>query len=305
MTLSLSTARLLDRFRAQRPLRGGSLIVTVFGDALAPRGATITLGSLIPLVAPFGLTDRLVRTSVGRLAIDGWLTAHRHGRLSEYCLSETGAHRFAEATRRIYGGPLEQARDRWTLVVLPPAESGVRTRLRDVLRLDGFGELDPGVFAHPRITPVEATDYLAGHGIDDALLFDSELIAGADPASLVARAWDLSTLADRYRRFCDAFAPIAAGLQESASVTPELAFIIRTLLVHEYRRIHLRDPLLPSALLPAHWPGTAAFTLCRTVYSAVLGAAEDHLSTNAHRLDSPLPPPSADLWERFPAPPHR
>ena len=301
MTLLLSTARLLDRFRAQRPLRGGSLIVTVFGDALAPRGAAITLGSLIPLVAPFGLTDRLVRTSVGRLAIDGWLTARRHGRLSEYCLSAAGLRRFADATRRIYSGPHEAAGDHWTLVVLPPAESGVRTRLRELLRLEGFGELDPGVFAHPRITPDEVTEYLAGHGIDDALIFGSQLMAGAAPASLVARAWDLSTLAERYRRFCDSFAPTDAALHDPAQLTPELAFVIRTLLVHEYRRIHLRDPMLPSALLPAHWSGTAAFAVCRSVYSTVLGAAEEHLSDHAHRLDGPLPPPSADLWHRFPA----
>src|SRR2546430_16693793 len=29
-----------------------------------------------------------------------------------------------------------------------------------------------------------------------------------------------------------------------------ISFIIRTLLIHEYRKIHLRDPLLPPALLP-------------------------------------------------------
>ena len=35
----------------------------------------MTLGSLIRLAAPFGLTERLVRTSVARLARDGWLAA--------------------------------------------------------------------------------------------------------------------------------------------------------------------------------------------------------------------------------------
>src|SRR5256884_4766152 len=52
---------LLRNFRAQRPLRGGSLLITVFGDSIAPRGGAVTLGSLIRLAAPFGLTERLVR----------------------------------------------------------------------------------------------------------------------------------------------------------------------------------------------------------------------------------------------------
>jgi phenylacetic acid degradation operon negative regulatory protein len=47
--------------------RAKSLLVTVWGDAIAPHGAGIWLGSLIQLVAPLGLNERLVRTSVLRL----------------------------------------------------------------------------------------------------------------------------------------------------------------------------------------------------------------------------------------------
>ena len=44
-------------------LKAKSLIVTVFGDALVPHGGTVWLGSLIALMAPFGLNERLVRTA--------------------------------------------------------------------------------------------------------------------------------------------------------------------------------------------------------------------------------------------------
>src|SRR2546429_7603577 len=71
---------LLRNFRAQRPLRGGSLLITVFGDSIAPRGGAVTVGSLIRLAAPFGLTERLVRTSVARRAPAGWLGGKRSGR---------------------------------------------------------------------------------------------------------------------------------------------------------------------------------------------------------------------------------
>src|ERR1700730_10864216 len=81
--LSDTAATLVTRFRRQRPLRGGSLLVTIFGDAIAPRGGAVTLASLIDLAAPFGLNERLVRTSMARLAADGWLQNRRRGRLSE------------------------------------------------------------------------------------------------------------------------------------------------------------------------------------------------------------------------------
>lgn len=71
------TRTLLTRFRRQRPLRGGSLLVTILGDAIAPRGGTVALASLIRLAAPFGLTERLVRTSIGRLAKEHWVEFER------------------------------------------------------------------------------------------------------------------------------------------------------------------------------------------------------------------------------------
>src|SRR5262245_35383449 len=100
--LEPSVAALMRHFRRQRPLRGGSLIISIFGDSIAPRGGSISLASLIALAKPFGLTERLVRTSVARLAKDGWLEAERRGRLSFYRLAKPGRARFEEATRRIY-----------------------------------------------------------------------------------------------------------------------------------------------------------------------------------------------------------
>jgi DNA-binding transcriptional regulator PaaX len=40
---------------------------------------------------------------------------------------------------------------------------------------------------------------------------------------------------------------------------PEQAFVVRTLLIHKCRRVLLRDPRLPAALLPLDWPGAAAY----------------------------------------------
>src|SRR6266700_1950701 len=60
------------------PPRAKSLIVTVWGDALAPHGSAVWLAGLIRLMAPFGINERLVRTSVFRLSQDGWLAGATH-----------------------------------------------------------------------------------------------------------------------------------------------------------------------------------------------------------------------------------
>src|SRR3984893_14482243 len=155
MQLDIATVahELLARFRRQRPLRGGSLIITVFGDSILPRGGAIALSSLIRLAAPFGLNERLVRTATTRLAHDGWVDARRDGRLSEYRLSKSGRERFAEATQRVYGGTSAPWSGRWTLIVLPAMRAADRQRLRKELAWHGFGEISSNVFAHPESQP--------------------------------------------------------------------------------------------------------------------------------------------------------
>src|SRR5262249_6541499 len=144
------------------PIRGGSLLITIFGDSIAPRGGAVTLGSLIGLAHPFGLAERLVRTSVARLASDGWLISRRDGRRSGYRLSPTGLDRFAEATARIYGEIPSTWGKQWTLLILPPGTSGRRQSIRDELRWLGFGEVSAGVFAHPNWSVEQARAALNG-----------------------------------------------------------------------------------------------------------------------------------------------
>src|SRR5580700_5945468 len=131
--LDAATRALVATFRRQRPVGGGSLIITIFGDAIALRGSVVSLGSLIKLCQPFGITERLVRTSVARLAEADWLGAQRYGRRSEYHLSAGGLRRFADATRRIYSAGPDHWNGLWTLVLLPTSDTEAREALRKEL----------------------------------------------------------------------------------------------------------------------------------------------------------------------------
>jgi phenylacetic acid degradation operon negative regulatory protein len=290
---------LLKHYHRQSPIRGGSLLITIFGDAIAPRGGAVTLGSLIDLARPFGLAERLVRTSVARLASDGWLVARRDGRRSEYRLATGGERSFAEATRRIYGEIPSSWDGQWTLLVLPPAAGGRRQNVRDELRWLGFGQVSPGVFAHPSWSLEDARAGLSGvEGVAKGLLFKSSSESGDADRRLVTTGWDLEDLARRYRKFVETFTPVTAAAIASA-LEGEAAFVIRTLLIHEYRKIHLQDPLLPPALLPTDWVGAAAYQLSRRLYAAVFAAAESYLAITASTMTGPLPAPSAATFERF------
>ncbi|HTB29498.1 MAG TPA: phenylacetic acid degradation operon negative regulatory protein PaaX [Steroidobacteraceae bacterium] len=295
---SAIAADLVGRFRRQRPLRAGSLIVTIFGDSIMPRGGAIALGSLIPLASLFGLNERLVRTATARLAQEGWLTGRRVGKRSEYRLSNGGRERFAEATERIYGDPANEGSGRWTLIVLPPMPVAQRRRLRQELAWQGFGALGNGVFAHPQV-PARALAWQIREANlpDRTLVFEADLASPATPAPLVKLGWDLEDLAKRYQRFVGRFGLVEAALD--TRLEPRIGFIVRTLLIHEYRRLHLRDPLLPARLLPGDWPGLKAAELCRSIYARVFAASETHLSQVAAQLDGALPPADPSILRRF------
>ena len=297
---STAAAELVARFRRQRPLRGGSLIVTIFGDSIMPRGGAVALGSLIALAAPFGLNERLVRTATARLAQDGWLEGRRVGKLSEYHLSRDGRARFAEATSRIYSDPDTEWSGRWTLVVLPPMRAAERKEIKEELIWRGFGELSGNVFAHPELDSRSLGSERPPLGaLSKLIVFDANLADDDAPQRLVSLGWDLEDLGLRYQRFVNRFERVLAALHGLRSLDHQAYFIVRTLLIHEYRRLHLRDPLLPPRLLRANWPGVQAAALCREIYARVFADSEAHLSQIAAQLDGPLPAPDASVMQRF------
>jgi phenylacetic acid degradation operon negative regulatory protein len=291
------TNALVSRFRKQRPLRGGSLLVTILGDSIAPRGGTIALASLIELARPFGLTERLVRTAIGRLAQEEWVSSERRGRTSYYSLTPPGRARFAEATERIYAAPSDSWDGQWTFVLLPPALGKVRERLKEELAWLGFGQLNSGMFAHPtHKEPVIRQRLAELESAGELVVVHGAAVTGSSNAQLVAMGWDFGELARRYRRFITTFEPIASS---TGAAPDETAFVLRTLLLHEYRKIHLRDPLLPATLLPEDWEGLEALALCRRLYAKVFRASEQHLTSTAQTLDGGLPAPAAEIFERF------
>jgi len=300
-TLTARTQALVTRFRRQRPLRGGSLLVTILGDAIAPRGGEIALASLIHLARPFGLTERLVRTSVARLANEQWVSSQRSGRSSYYRLTSQGRERFAAATARIYGGSPERWNGQWTLIILPPELKKRREELREELRWLGFGQVATGVYAHPG----QAEDAIRARLVQlgsaaQPLILRASGLDGATDRQLVSMGWDFDELSRRYRRFIDMFAPVHAAIGPAEpELAGEISFVLRTLLLHEYRKIHLRDPLLPAPLLPRDWVGAHAQQLCRALYAKVFAASERYLSATAQTSAGPLPAASSEILQRF------
>ena len=303
MSLKSATQGLITEFRARPTIRAGSLIITIFGDAIAPRGGTVWIGSLIRFLGDFGINERLVRTSVFRLVKDHWLEVDQVGRRSYYSLSSDGADRFEQATLRIYGDPRQSWDGDWCLVLLAGLDADQKELIRRELGWLGFGAISTNVLAHPTPDMGDTDAALKRHGIDRQVVIMRGTTLGKkqDDAMrvLVHKSWNLEELDQRYAAFVEQFRPVFRAARTSRSLDPRQAFLVRTLLIQEYRRILLRDPLLPAELLPGGWNGTAAYQLCRNLYSLIYQPADDFMSAGFETADGPLPPPAPEFYRRF------
>ena len=301
MKVETACRRLIQEYRSRPTLRAGSLITTVFGDAIAPRGGKVWLGSLIEAMSHLGAGERLVRTSVFRLVRDGWLQSEQLGRRSYYSLTDVGRERFNQATHRIYSAPANDWDGRWCLLLL----SGLDTLRKDAVRKEcgwlGFGPMSANVLAHPTPNLADLDVTIQRLDVaDELVVLDGRTVRNeAGMQRLAHQSWNLASLDERYGEFVGMFRPIMRALSSDPQVSDKTAFIARTLLIQEYRKILLRDPMLPQELLPNNWQGTTAYQLCRNIYRALFEPADRYLSATMQTADGPLPPPSNAFFARF------
>ena len=295
----------MSEFLAAHTLRANSLIITVYGDAIAPRGGTVWLGSFIKLVEALGMNSRMVRTSVFRLSKEKWLVSEQIGRKSYYSLTATGRRRFEHAYRRIYDDPRQQWDGDWQVVfigggMLTPSQRDV---LRRELLWEGFGVIAPGVLAHPYANNESVLDILQGTGTHDKVVVIQGRTLGALSSrplqELVRECWNLDALSSRYNEFIELFRPVLRTMRAAGDLDPEQCFLVQTLLMHDFRRALLHDPQLPSQLLPTHWSGGVARQLCRDLYNITYPLAQQHMLSVCETANGPLPPAAPYFYERF------
>lgn len=268
-----------------------NLLVTVFGDVVAPMGpeTEVTVQGLAAALADFGVNERLVRTSLTRLVNDDLLAVRASGRRSFYRIAATAVDLFAAADERIYRGRPAPWDGHWTVVVLDGAESTAdhRAALRSELAAAGLGGVAPNVLASPIVAPATAAEAVRRvGGFEQVLVLRATTVPGhglADPAALARRCVDLDQLEHRYEALAARFGAFddatLAALDDARSAK------LRLLVVSTFRRVALADPMLPAGLLPGDWAGDRARAEAARVYGAVAARADRHL---AGLLDHPV-----------------
>ena len=177
-TVSKAIEVRLERFLQKSRIQAGSLITTVFGDSILPRGGRVSLGSMIQLLQPLGANERLIRTAVYRLVKEEWLQSEALGRKTDYMLTPSGHRRFDEASRQIYAADNPGWDRRWRLIlVVGELDARVREQLRRALFWHGFGETATGSFVHPTADLENVMESLVSEGLQAVLAHLMPMVA--------------------------------------------------------------------------------------------------------------------------------
>jgi phenylacetic acid degradation operon negative regulatory protein len=253
--LAVTTPELSRRHAAGAESARG-LLFTVLGEFVLPAGGSAWTSAFIEVFGRLGVEEKAARQALARTAADGWIQPARSGRRTQWQLTPDGTRLLTEGTERIYAfaGGQRDWDGSWLLVLarVPESDRSARHLLRTRLGWAGLGSPAPGVWISTHVErAAEVERVLRQAGLADAQIFTARHHGGGELPALVAQAWDLPAIEQRYEEFLAEFAGPAAS-------DPLIRLIE---LVHGWRRFPSVDPGLPPALLPARWSGERAAEL--------------------------------------------
>ncbi len=277
------------------PVRTQFLIITILGEYVSQRGGTIWTSTLLYLMGLLDISERAVRSTLSRMSRKGWVVSQKHGRRSKYIITPRGRDLLEQGSQRIFEPIFTDWDGKWHLVVysLPEGKRRIRHALRQNLTWLGFGRLAPGTWISPHDRRPELKAVFRGLNVEPYVdLFAGRYLGPTSSEELTIRCWDLEGLAAQYTDFIERFEPEYQQFlrQEEAKepFDPEKVFVQRFWLTHEYQSFPLKDPNLPTNLLPEDWIGFTARELFENYHTSLGHYATEFINEVMQAEKSPL-----------------
>jgi phenylacetic acid degradation operon negative regulatory protein len=272
------------RRRSVGPPAARSMLLTVLGEYVLPLRDGVWQETLIAALNSLDYKTHAARQALARSVGGGWLRTERHGRRARVHLTDETRAMLTSGAARIYGfGEPRDWDGRWLLVVVrvPEQRRDVRHVIRSQLAWAGFGSLGNGLWLTPHVDrEAEVTRIVRDLSVAELVSFRAEFGGIGDAGKVVADAWDLDAVADRYREFVDRFGRLRPK-------TSEATFRAQTELVHTWRKFPFLDPDLPQEMLPERWPRTRAHQVFVERHAEWQGPAQAYFGSLERLVGAP------------------
>ncbi len=259
-----------------------TVVFSLFGRYILPRGGNVWTGTLIQALGGLGFNPGAVRVLVSRMKRKGLLGARPCGRRSYYELTDLGLREVSWGGGQAFAPAEGEWDGRWTLVIysVPEEQRARRNTLRHLLQACGFGALAPGSWLSPHLVSPEVEQKWRELDIWHYLeVFRVEHLGPSEPTALVARAWPgLTALEERCRAYIAQYQPVLARL-EAGEMDDGGCFAAQMQSLCDFVTLALDDPRLPATLLPADWPRPVAQHLFEELQRTTAGPAEQFFNS--------------------------
>jgi phenylacetic acid degradation operon negative regulatory protein len=229
------------------PVSASAIMLTFLGDHVLDRHVCVYSGSVIEVLGRAGVSAEATRSTLTRMTGRGLLRRQRSGRRMYFGLTERSTRILHDGAVRLWRtGAVNRDWDgTWTLLAfsLPGERQRERHDLRASLAWAGFGPIQGGLWIAPGAPDVSELQS------EHIRVFRGHADPSTDIAEMIAGAYDLAALAERYEDF-------RARWGGPEDTTDPLA--AKLLLITDWLQIIRRDPLLPMEHLPADWPAAPA-----------------------------------------------
>ncbi|MBI2979339.1 MAG: phenylacetic acid degradation operon negative regulatory protein PaaX [Chloroflexi bacterium] len=249
-------------------------ILTLYGDYARHIGGEIGIGSLIKLMANFGLSQQSIRSAVSRMCRAGLLQVRHQGAKSYYSLTKDGFGLLDKGAQRIFKRDRNHWNGRWSIVVyfIPEERRQARDQLRQELTWIGYGPLSEATWISPHDLTSEVEEIAKKLQIVDCVqIFQAQHQGFSNSSGILSRCWNLNRIHKKYADFIAEYHPRLQEhlrhLQTGETIEPGKYFVERFQLIDDYRRLPFFDPDLPKELLPEDWLRSQAGALFDDYYN--------------------------------------
>jgi len=208
-----------------------SLMISLFGDLALDADQAIDGPVLSAMMALLQVKPEAARVALHRLRNDGWIASQKSGRISRHRLTAQGLTESATASPLIYADPDGGPTD-WHMVLLATPDPN--------MAYTGYTQVHPGLYIGATALPLP----------QNALRLSAE----TTPDWLISQVAP-EALRLNYQALLAVLETLQTDFPTDSSLSPLQVAVLRGLIVHNWRRLVLKHPVLPQPLIADDWPG--------------------------------------------------
>lgn len=247
-----------------RAVGGGrvwSLMISLFGDLAQAEGTSIDGPVLSAMMSLLEVKPEAARVALHRLRKDGWINSDKVGRISRHSLTDQGRSESAAASPRIYATP-DDGSEGWQLILLKATEDQPPSRMAAL----GFTALAPRLFVGPANAPPPS---------------GALSLPGTPPPDWLRAQLRDEPMQSAYADLARSLLDLRSTLPDVDAISPLQVAVLRGLIVHNWRRLVLKNPPLPLALTDPQGPARQSHLLVDDLLSRFPRPALRDLTTSA------------------------